>query len=80
MTRFNNKKSTAKVPQNSASSSKEITRMLCSLQVFTCCVGGYETITGLYDDPDKLEQLIPDNRMKMLARSMMEARMCLLSN
>jgi len=37
-------------------------------------VGGYQTISELYNDPDQLD-IISDERMKMLARSLMEVQL-----
>lgn len=38
----------------------------------TAQVGGYPTLSSLYDDPDALASLLPNDRMRMLARSMQE--------
>lgn len=37
-------------------------------------MGGYGVISALYDDPDALHELLPNDRLRMLARSMIEVR------
>jgi hypothetical protein len=37
-------------------------------------VGGYEVLSALYEDPDALAELLPNDRLRMLARSTIEVR------
>lgn len=37
--------------------------------------GGYHVLSQLYQDPDGIEQLLPTDRHRMLARAMQEVRM-----
>ncbi len=56
---------------------RDMTVCVCVyVYVYTLQAGGFEALGRLYDDPDALSEILPSDKLKMVARAMIEVRVC----